>query len=66
MKHYRQSAVKRIEVPEQFISLAQRRTQDFLSAWIWTNPMDLKMLMASCYLQGVEDGARAVERERGK
>jgi hypothetical protein len=49
----------RVDLPEEFIDLAQRRTA-FLFRLV--RQQDLTVLFASAYLQGVRDAAETIER----
>lgn len=52
--------VETIQVPHRFVEMAERRTRGIFSAAIH-HPDALKVLMLSCYLQGLEDGYNAAE-----
>lgn len=49
------------DTPEAASALAWRRVQSF-ARWWYLLDFDLKRLLVSCYLQGVEDAATAVAR----
>lgn len=53
------------EVPEGADTVAQRRIASLMTALPLLN-YDLHRLAVSCYLQGVEDGYDAAQRERMK
>lgn len=57
-----------IDVPRNFVDLAERRT-DYLFHVMRFGQQSLKLILASAYLQGVNDGATAIEhkheREQG-
>ena len=55
--------VETIQVPPQFVSLADRRTRALILAAIHY-PDALRVIAWSCYLQGVEDGADVRDRQR--
>lgn len=51
-----------IDVPRNFIDLAERRTE-FLFHVMRYGRQSIQTILASAYLQGVEDGATAMERK---
>jgi hypothetical protein len=51
---------ERYDVPQQFIELAQRRTE-FLFRHIQFGDMPMRNVIASAYLQGMSDCADALE-----
>ncbi|MFZ5713079.1 MAG: hypothetical protein ACOY3N_09585 [Bradyrhizobium sp.] len=57
---------ERYDVPQQFVDLAERRTE-FLFRHIQYSNMTMRAVLASAYLQGMSDCANALEaRDRLK
>lgn len=54
------SRSERYDVPQQFVELAQRRTE-FLFRHIQFGDMSMRHVIASAYLQGMSDCADALE-----
>jgi hypothetical protein len=52
---------ERYDVPQQFMDLAQRRTE-FLFRHITYGDMAMKHVLASAYLQGMNDCVEAMDR----
>lgn len=55
--------VERIQVPQKFVDLAERRTRAIVRASFHETNV-LRAIALSCYLQGLEDGYAAREKER--
>jgi hypothetical protein len=53
---------ERVDVPQQFIDLAQRRTE-FLFHVMTYGSQPMNMVLASAYLQGLGDAADAIEHK---
>jgi hypothetical protein len=51
---------ERVDVPDRFVDLAQRRTE-FLFHVMAYGDQPMKMVLASAYLQGLGDAADAIE-----
>lgn len=52
---------ERIDVPDRFVDLAQRRTE-FLFHVMTYGDLPMKLVLASAYLQGLGDAADALEK----
>lgn len=52
---------ERYDVPQQFIELAQRRTE-FLFRHMTYGDMPMRHILASAYLQGMNDCVEAMDR----
>lgn len=53
--------IERIEVPTYAVALAERRTRPIVRAAFLHDVDVLRVIVLSCYLQGLEDGANTVE-----
>jgi len=58
-----QSTIERYQCPERFKSLAEKRTKNIRKAWSRWGDDSLAMLCQSCYLQGIEDAFKSLEKE---
>jgi hypothetical protein len=53
---------ERVDLPAKFLDLAHRRTQYLFHVMTWTND-SMKSILASAYLQGINDASDALENK---
>lgn len=58
----KRETVEQYKPPPKVVDLAKRRTRGIRTWWGRWGEHSLAMLCASCYLQGIEDTAQALDR----
>ena len=59
----KRTTAERVDHPREFVDFGYRRTAGIRRAWGNWGDYSLKMLCASCYLQGLEDAYRALSNQ---
>jgi hypothetical protein len=62
MKYDYGQAIPDYDTPPRIIDLATRRCRQILFSWMYGDRCDLRILLASCYVQGMADAMDALQR----